>query len=337
MNEQHAADEPLDAAFAVLTRSVAESTHAGHVPRASQVRLAMKRLTYDGFDPSDFGFKRFRDFLAAAVAAGVIEIRDRPGDVEVLPPPNGDELSATDTKQRVRRDIWRSFVDWNPETLHFIDLNDGRAIEIPRRPVDLEPPRFTEIRNRLASQDEFLVAIPSIPVAEQTRWMRAYSDGVTDSALRNLLIGALADDKPAKSFTSIVRADVMHQRQWNQFFGERVLRAVTTWIQSDPRLAAVEVFEQGPVQRPAEAPEDFLAEMTTTTRNFIDTASRLLESGRDAARDSQVCRPHGPSDGKVATAAESRLRQLVHRAVDRMSEDELRALRIPVGSLLDDA
>jgi hypothetical protein len=291
----------------------------------------MRRLTYDGFDPVELGFKRFRDFLTAAQAAGVVVIRERPGDVEVVLP-GLDAGPGADARTRVRRDIWRSFVDWNPEALHFLDLRDGRAVEIPRRPVELEPARFADIRARVEAGDEQLVRIPSIPVGEQTQWMRLFCQEVPDEALKKLLLGALADDKPAKSFTSIVRADSSQQHQWNLFFGQRVLSAVKAWLHSDPRLSTLEVFDSEPA-RDGSALDQGADYMSPATRDFIDAASRLVDSSR-------AFRSHTPDRRAERTAggttAEARLRNLIHRAVDRMSEDELRALRIPAGTLVDD-
>src|SRR4051812_39505103 len=94
-------------AFNVLTQAVRESTRPGHVPRASQVRLTMKRLTYDGFDPTALGFGRFRDFLVAAQSAGIVSLRDRPGDIEVLLA-NHEEPTPETGHTRVRRAIWRA-------------------------------------------------------------------------------------------------------------------------------------------------------------------------------------------------------------------------------------
>ena len=90
-------DELKSQAFSVLVDAVRELGEAGTVPTASQVRLAMKRRTYGGFDPGKLGYKRFRDFLSEAASENLIDLdEDRPGDGAALRPDRGADDDLDD-------------------------------------------------------------------------------------------------------------------------------------------------------------------------------------------------------------------------------------------------
>src|SRR5690349_15840884 len=110
---------PLDQAYGVLASAVGMLSRGDRPPTASEVRLEMKRLTYGGFSPKAFGFKRFRDFLDGAEAAGYVAVdKDREGDVAVVLPrelPGSQGINAPP----VRSDLWKAFVDWSPRLARY--------------------------------------------------------------------------------------------------------------------------------------------------------------------------------------------------------------------------
>lgn len=126
----------LKIAFGLLTEVLNGYERAGQVPTGSQVRLALKHRTYDGFDPKKLGFRQFREFLARAAEAGLVEVdENRPGDVAVRPVsrrPNEPIPS-----RQIRGDLWRAFLDWAPEELRLFDRRNDAVIRLPREPAPL--------------------------------------------------------------------------------------------------------------------------------------------------------------------------------------------------------
>jgi hypothetical protein len=317
------AEVSLVDAHAVLVQAVAEATQGGNPPTASAVRLALKRLTYNGFDHRKLGFKRFRDFLQRAADAGVIEVHERPGDVVVaLHGENPPVMRRT----RVRRDLWKAALNWSSKEVHYLDLENDRVATLPVQPVPLEPERFALVRERLRASDESLVKIPTIDIHTQLRWMQHFVDGLDDKGLRSLLEGALAGDKPARLFAAVLRNEPNAQDLWYEALASHVLAHLQQWKESEARLAKVEVLSaSGQVRVTGAEPNVFAA----GGRSLVDAAGSIVEA--------VTALQQNPSRSRRSLASpEGQLRMLLHRAIDRMPEEELRRIRVPVGFLIED-
>lgn len=324
-----APNEQLAEALKVLETAVTSRTVGERAPTASEVRIAMKQMTYDGFDPKALGFKRFRDFLAVAEADGVVTLHtDRPGDLLVSV---RGRAARPEGHVRVRRDLWRAVLNWAADVDHYLDLSQDRVLTLPKKPVPLEPEKFSAVRARVAEGDAALVLIPAVPIRTQVGWMEKFANGLDDEQLRSLLTGALHGDKPAKLFGTVLRNEPAAQDRWQQSLAANVLVHLQRWKDDDPRLAELRIVTEGSPpssSKPHEA--SVTAAAAAPARALVDAAGSIiltLQGNRSGA--ARLRRRSG-------TDAEQRLRDLLHQAIDRMPEEELRVLRIPVGYLLED-
>ncbi|MGH3349763.1 MAG: hypothetical protein ACRDPS_03780, partial [Nocardioides sp.] len=120
-------------AFVVLERAVShERSVHGRWPTASRVRIVMKELTYDGFAPARLGFKRFRDFLQAAEAAGAIALdSSNAGDILVALPGETEPAARATRHARIRKDLWSALLDWTRGVDYYFDLDIDRPVVLP--------------------------------------------------------------------------------------------------------------------------------------------------------------------------------------------------------------
>src|SRR5215475_2121389 len=217
-------------AFKVLVGAVeALASRLSRWPTASEVRLEIKRQTYGGFDSSGLGYKRFRDFLVDASDRGYIEVdTERSGDFAISVPIGRQD--AAEAERPVRPDLWKAFVDWTPDLLRFYDLQNDQAVMIPEKPAPFEPERFRVFRDRLKSEPEAFVPIKVIAVHEQLTWMKRFAADVSDPGLRKLLDAAFENEKPVKSFLTVLRAAAPDQLQrWYGVLRQEVRRVIEQW------------------------------------------------------------------------------------------------------------
>lgn len=322
-------EQLLKDAFVVLEQAVQAQADAAQWPTASQVRVAMKRLTYDGFDPEELGYKRFRDFLHAAEAAGHVALRwDRPGDV-VVAMAGAESPSKEATRVRIRRDLWQAALDWKQGVDHYLDLNIDRALALPREPVRLEPERLRQLRLRVADQDPQVVKVARISIGQQLDWMKTHVESVPEGPLRSLLVQALASDKPAKVFAAVLRDQPAAQDRWFARLSANVLAHLQQWKQSEPRLADLQIeAPNSPVQ--AEAGKVLADKSGDSLAALIEDFQRGPRAHNMRLADRLFVRD------RMVLNSEERLRAILHQAIDQMPEAELRALRIPAGYLLGD-
>ncbi|WP_299928974.1 UPF0158 family protein [uncultured Nocardioides sp.] len=316
-------------ALKVLETAVASRTVGDRAPTASEVRIAMKQLTYDGFDPKALGFQRFRDFLALAEAEGLVTLHtDRPGDLLVSVRGGAARPKG---HVRVRRDLWRAVLDWAPDVDHYLDLEQDRVLTLPTKPVPLEPVKFSQVRGRVDEGDPTLVLVPAVPIRTQIGWMERFATALDDEQLRSLLVGALHGDKPAKLFSTVLRNEPAAQDRWQQSLATNVLAHLQKWKDDDPGLADVRIVTEGSPPASAKAHETAAtAAAAAPARALVDAAGSIILTMQSHRSPSSRSRRRSGSE------AEEQLRNLLHQAIDRMPEEELRVLRIPVGYLLED-
>lgn len=334
---------PRAIAFTLVPEVVGELTSSGRDATGSEVRLALKDRTYGGFDPKALGFRRFRDFLDAAGERGLIEVdRSRRGDVGVRLP--GHAGRPVDAPREVRGDLWRAFVDWGPDELRLFDTANDRVIRLPKEPAPLEPEKFSAIRRRLVESPQSLVAISPVSREQLGQWMREFASS-REPALRELLVGALDGEKPAKTFLQIVKGLPEEHARWNDELLLHVRPAIERWREANGVAASIEKSEPtpsqagslgaptplpktealpagaGPVeQRPSGASPE-------ATRTAITAAFRIA-SKSPLWSHTRTVGALGPDASEDVD-----LRQRLHAAIDRMPVDELRKIVLPVGYL----
>lgn len=336
----------LDIALDLLVEVVGELSGSGRLPTGSEVRLALKNRTYDGFDLKSLGFRRFRDFLAGAVAQGRIEVDEtRPGDVAVRLP--GIASTTAVVPPAIRGDLWRAFLEWGPDELRLYDNIEDKVIRLPRTPAPLEPERFASVRRSVAEAPDRYISITPVSRTTQVDWMRQFA-ATRAPDLRELLEQALAGEKPSKTFVQVLRALPDERARWQEALLGHIRSRVEDWragagldISIDKRADA-DVQEAPPPDADADVPA-----VPATPRWVISTQQAPRPSTDEAlsaltaiVRTQRLAR-HRWLDAKAARStpdprAESELRRRLHEAIDRMPVDELRRLVIPVGYLFEE-
>lgn len=336
------ASEPVSSArhseaFDVLVSAVETLCKAGRPPTASEVRLEMRSLTYGGFSLKELGYVKFRDFLYDAEKRGKIRIdSSRVGDYAVMPVGLAYEGSAESAA--IRTDLWKAFVDWNANLSRWYDLKNDKAFILPREPAKLEPKSFQRFRADLASDPDSYIPIEPVSVKTQLEWMGNFAAERRDPVLRELLKGALASDKPIKTFITALKSVPVQYESWRREFAAKVRVVVDEWKASHHSLASIQVERDVSVQ-------DLVAVPVAGTGESPNPSTQSTASGISKAYiqlASTWLRPeniissikfHSRQEG---TVNESALRLRLHAAIDRMPLEELKALRIPVGYLFEE-
>jgi hypothetical protein len=323
-------------AFSVLVAAVSHLARmSGRAPTGSEVRLEMKRRTYDGFKPAKLGYKRFREFLAAAEELELINIdHRRAGDIAVSL--TGAELASASPPQ-LRSDLWKAFVDWNPKLVRYYDLLQSRAVMVPRERAPLEPERFGLLRTRLEKQPQEFIEVQPIPRQTQLDWMAEYAQTVQSSSVRFLLEDSLRGPKPATFFTGVLREFPELLTGWHTHLSERVFAEAEKWRDSEPRLSSTELSRAKVPDADTPSANQEPSDETRIDARVQTAATHLVlkRVGMSAGVDRALISLSASSSEETPPRSLG-LRQALHLAIDRMPESELRKLAIPVGYLFED-
>lgn len=298
-----------------------------YAARQRSLGAALKPLlvseSFGRFSETALGFPRFGDFLREAQRRELISLyRDSsspdleitpfdqpallgstvtPGPIatsEAVPSPRlsaGPRTTASPTGGRIRRDLWRCFMDWRYGYLRVYDRSADAATLLPVDPPPLEPPEFAELRERLDKDAEGLVAIEPVEMADQLRWMQQFASTRTEPNEKAILAFALSHDRPLQEFARASRSDPQLERAWLAERTARVAEAIGRWAEEH----SVEV------------------DMWSRTEPQRSRPPRSVTRPADSA------------------AGEQHLRALVHRAVDRMPASDLMRLSIPVEFMVE--
>lgn len=269
---------------------------------SASVKHALIRLHPEGFSERAYGFATFRAFLDAAVDAGRISLIETPGspDVEVRLPVSADVAPIVIPERRgdrVRPDLWTAFTKWNDSALRILEVDTGRAHFLPTRPTLGEDRSVSETRARYFVYPSKFRTIPAIERSVVLGWMKAFADNLS-SAVGESLSLALTDERPFQAFKAVIQSANL-ERAWRSQHTELVAGVIQEWAKRSG--LSIDPYEALPAPPAA-------------TREAARTTSR---------------RP-GPAGADIDW-----LRSVAHRAVDRMSEDELRQLPVRLGDLLD--
>lgn len=289
-----------DEAFDLLAAVVEENYAEGRRSYGASLKPELRRRTHDGFMEARLGFSSFGEFLHAAKRAGRIMLYDAPrGPDREATPPGKPPLAVADaaagTTDRVRGDLWDAFINWDEGWVRFYDREADRADRYPSAPVPLEPPRLADLRAQVENGGDRYVFIDPITFDEQCGWMAEFAASEADATTRARLEEALRQDRPVRAFSQALSVLPEARARWRSRRVREVHRRIRAW--ADERDLDLEIFDHD---------AKVSANDTVGTVAQASTSDRLSE-----------------------------LRRLLHRAVDRMPEAELLALRLPVEYLIE--
>jgi Uncharacterised protein family (UPF0158) len=290
-------------ALRLLVETITDLRSKGRPAYGATLKHELKRRTFDQFDESALGFFRFGDFLRDAEARKLITLSRSPGgDVEAQPLVNlAQERRSADTvapeRAVIRQDIWTCFIDWKDGMVRLYDKVLDQAILFPAQETPLDSPIVVEQRRAWAAEANRFVQIPNISRDEQLAWLRDFTGHVQNPVAKRLMEDALSTAHPHGDFARIVKAIPQLNSQWHHARVSQVSRVITDWME----------------------------------RNGLKFAI-LVPSVRPSTPDA-IVRNLAAASGEPRL---SRLRRVLHKAIDLMSEAELASLQIPVGHVLDD-
>lgn len=297
-------------AFDALREVVRELEARGRQTVSAGVKPELQRRTLGGFNERRLGFSSFSAFLAAAEEAGyVARTTTEHGHTFVtlaplasVVPEGGARIEPPERPapgRRLRRDLWRAFVDWREDILRFFDRELGQARVLPAEASRSEVGDDAELRHALAAQPDRFIEIKPIPMEQQLEWIRDFVQTHREQFLAEELSEALAAARPVQAFSQLIRTDAALLQEWNRTRLHHVGSVVEAWI----------------------------GEHELGINPWEETALR------GSPLEGRPLR----SEGNVEVPAEfevERLRQSLHRALDRMPAGELLRLPIPVEYLV---
>jgi hypothetical protein len=287
---------------------VKENYEVGRRSFGASIKPELRKRTFNRFSEQRLGFRGFSDVLVAAQQANLIDLYPAPRgpDKEAVPPGEPalsqrvEDDAEVGFRGRVRQDLWKAVVDWNEGWLRVYDRSADEAVMLPATATSFEPTRFVAIRSQIKSEAERFVDIEPVPMDQQIDWMREFAATVTDEYPREILGQALESERPAREFTRVLSAHPRLRGAWRVFRIRKVHRRIEEWAKTNG-LDELAVFEH----------EHARAE---------DVSDSRIDRGERVASDNDRV---------------ERLRALAHRAVNRMPESELLALRLPLEYLAD--
>lgn len=316
------ADSELSAlrktAFATLVGVVREWRAASRITTSAGVKPAFVEAM-NGKTEQDLGFETWREFIEAAVAAGHVQTeRLATSHTAILLPHEGPAVvaswpekraaarrgsEATQTQFRLKPDVWAAFVEWQEGHRRLWDSSTCRAFVFPLN--ENGEPAWTSRPDRFRE-------IEPVTAKSQKEWMRewALTCQATD---REALLAALVPDAPLRSFRHELDARGL-TFEWRNELQRRVGNHVREWAETQG-VAWLDLTVPREKGHPTPVPRNRQRKAQGRT-----TAATLEAGNRPTAGSSDL----------------ERLREIVHRAVDRMSYAELAAIPIRAEHLLGD-
>ncbi|QFR00006.1 hypothetical protein F9278_31905 [Streptomyces phaeolivaceus] len=308
-----------ESAFATLVDVVREWRSAGRVTTSAGVKPAFVQAT-QGKNEQDYGFGTWREFVEAAAEAGHVRTeRLATNHTGILLPDENlavttakleqghkrDDSNTSLARSRFKSDVWAAFVEWHDGHRRLWDSRTSRAFVYPVDEHD-EP-------TWVSQPDRFRAIEPVTPEA-QKEWMRAWALR-QPPADRAALLAALAPDAPLRSFRHVLDSRGL-ALEWRAELQNKVGAHVRAW--ADQHAVAWH-------------------DLTTPLPPERSSASSSSPTYRAANKN---VRPASTSETRDARAAGGsdleRLREIVHRAIDRMSYAELADIPIRAEHLLGD-
>ena len=191
--------------------------------------------------------------------------------------------------------LWHALVAAHPRNRVFLDLGTGRWMAT----------KPDESPDGAQADPARFLPVPPLPQARMQSWAAEFARTQVDDALADAT-AELAEDRWFPEFVrALPTADL--RKRWTDLHRDRVIHHWTTWA----------------TQHGANPDTGFRAQKTSSGPTWLP--SRPLRPSESVSTDADA----------DADVDEVQLRAIVHAAVDQMSAEELRALPIPVGRLLD--
>jgi len=216
------ANADKEAAFASL-RQVVESLWSNQRRPILGSRLKkelLDRLELQGleFNEQAAGFKSFVDFVSKS---GFLAIRARPG-TDMLVVPSGEAALLREpheeTKERLRRDLWRAFVGFQKTgERRYFDPAKDQVVKVPESAAQPAVPEIVPFTKE-----------------EQLSWRREFAGKMEPgNPLREKLLGSLNTPSPLYEFSSCLRFEPAAQNSWYRFLSQKVRAGVEEWAKKN--------------------------------------------------------------------------------------------------------
>lgn len=295
---------PDDATFDQLKEVVDSLSNGSYTPTAAAVKTTLLKLN-PSFDERRLGFKRFVDFIEAAVNRGAVSmIRDANNHPRVFPVDSRSDPLMTRPPfalegLRLRRDVWRALVDWTPaDYWRGWDRQQSRVFMAPQAgsstpPWEVDPTRF--------------LPLPTVSQDEQVAWMKEFAAAQV-AVVRDKLEGGLTPESELGAFRLALRDEGLMEA-WSVALRQHVSLRAAEWATS-AKVARHYLFES------------------------------QLSNPRDTPSEAQVAIAAGGSEAQTVqrsvedTTEQDRLRQKLHRVIDGMVLGELASLPVPARFLV---
>lgn len=301
----------------LLRNVVVDLTVDNYVPTAAAVKSEMLKRD-NHFDEGAFGFKQFFLFLESAAQSGHIGLtRDARNHPRVFPSGIAEdkvtaaiglpsELLRGD--RRLRREVWRAFVNWQP-------AGYWRGWDRDERQIFMAPPSSSALAPWLQDPERY-VEISTVTVAMQLEWMHEFATEHSSPA-REALLESLAPEAQDGSFKRALASQGL-VAAWADALRARVGKHVGEWAQE--RAIRISLLVDRPIYTqlgPSTPSQDDAAAPSSYSPEHGDGAVELTSPAKDPAEDDA-----------------DRLRAKLRIVLDQMDLDQLRAISIPAALLL---
>ncbi|MEW1832914.1 hypothetical protein [Streptomyces sp. NPDC088196] len=313
--------ELRESAFATLARVVRDWRSAGRVTTSAGVKPAFVEAM-NGKTERDFEFGTWREFIEAAADAEYVRTeRLTTNHTAILLPDENPVVATAELERRTtqrsnseaspsrirfRPDVWAAFVEWHDGHRRLWDVQTSRAFVYP---VDENGSPAWE------SQSDRFYEIDPVGPESQKEWMREWALKQQPGD-RDALLAALAPDAPLRSFRYELDARELAM-EWRAELQSRVSIHVREWA-NQHGIAWPDLIVRVKQERPPVSAND----------------SSHKAAGRNVRQATSV--PENRSGRGARGSDLERLREIVHRAVDRMSYAELAEIPIRAEHLLGD-
>jgi len=298
---------PAHVDYSLLSSVVSDLTEGGRIASAAAVKTVILRRSPD-FDERALGFRKFVDYLEAAVRAGAVRLaRDDRNHPCVFPPSASDAAIEQALRQssstvletrRLKRELWRAVVEWEPtDYWRGWDRKHSRVFMAPRASSSQEP---------WLDDAERYVGLPVVSRDLQTEWMSEF----TAAQIPDVKVKLAASLQPGADLGAFRAALAAHGLldDWAQALQLHVHVHVQQWATA-AKVPLQRLFESVSKRTPTDPVN--VSGVATTERNVPQES---------------VARPE--------VSFEESLRRRLHEVVDQMNGAELSVITVPARFLV---
>jgi hypothetical protein len=149
--------------------------------------------------------------------------------------------------------------------------------------------------------------------------------------LRKLLMAALEQDKPTRSWQAVLRIDHAAYVAWQRFMKSRVEEHLAAWQRDSPAAGRIAIERKANAQGAQDSSPSRGEAQQPDVSELLRLVAASLARGSDLDETSQEV--HSPKHDRRDAGSERQLRLLAQSAIERMPIEEVRRLAIPLGYL----